>query len=127
FTSSQKISVFISSNQLVHGREVLVEQLDREFRIVADEAFGIDAHSLIERGEDFLELYRAVVRIACIRGGGSDDLPRLESAARAQRTVGLRPVVPAAAAIDLASPAESAAHEHDHIIDQAPLLEVGAE
>ena len=98
--------------------------MDRAAVVVGKRGGRVDAQHVVERGQDVLRS----IGLSCWHGrgavGGTDDLAHFQSAADEHCTAGLRPMVAAAARIDLGRATKLAPYDDRHIAIEAAVVEV---
>src|SRR5205085_1451595 len=86
--------------------------------------FDIDAHAVVEGGEDLLEVNRARGRLFTEAVGGADDLSRSHAAAGQQGAGDTRPVIASAVLVDARRPSELAPDDNGYILVQSAIIDV---
>ena len=103
---------------------VIDEVLRPPCQILNVRDMGIDAEVVIQGGDDFAKMDRAIDRYAGDAVGPSDDLPHLHAAACKQSTAHLRPMVAARIIVDDRRTPELAPCNHSHILIEAALMQI---
>ena len=84
----------------------------------------VDAQVVVERGEDFLEVDRAVLGLGAQAIGRADDLAGAHAAAGQQGAGDVGPVVAAGVLVDLGRAAEFAPDDDRDVLVQAAVVQV---
>src|SRR3989442_3124275 len=84
----------------------------------------VDAHVVVERGKDFLEMHRAVVGFTTQTVGRTNHLSGLHAATGQQSARDVGPVVASGILVDCRCAAKFAPNDHRNILVKSALVEV---
>ena len=115
-----------SSNQF-RNRLTFVEDWQWAFRLIEEDVVVVNTEHLVHRREDAAGRVWFRRRVLGARVGRADGLTHLQTAAAEDNAHRAGPVVSAGTTVDARGAAEFSEAHHQHVVEQAALMQVGDE